>query len=525
MGGGVSRWRRAAKTIGFPCASFSNGASSTCPPKTTAVMQISCPAVNLTPDNTKASREKQESTTVADKNVCAICLEPLSCGGGDGDGNSEGGGRSTLFTAQCSHSFHFLCISSNVRHGNETCPICRAQWAELPRELKAPPSHRQSDPILRIIDDSIATSRVNRRSSVSTTRYDDDDPVEPATTTGLIHPCLQFSLITTPTSASSHHHHRRHLLGQYPCVHMMPLHHQCQFTSSPVMVRTSPPNGQPRAWLSVRLSPQRAMDVVLVASPNGPHMRLLKHSMALVVFFMRAVDRLSIVICSATATRAFPLRRMSSHGKRAALQVIDRLSFLVGADPMEGIQKAVKILEDRTHRNSVSCILHLSDAPTRADVGGDLHFPVTVHRFHVGFGFGMTNGFVMHEFEEFLARLIEGVVRDTQLRIGDQVGLVRLGELRGGEERRIAVDLVGDCGFVKVGYSYVEGGTEAQLRTGEVVVEFGEKGGRIHGESGNDERDLSVGGRRSSCVEQWDYLDPFMARRWAKHLQGYKAQG
>ncbi|CAD6340686.1 unnamed protein product [Miscanthus lutarioriparius] len=37
-----------------------------------------------------------------------------------------------LFTAECSHKFHFSCISSNVQHGNKICPICRAVWKELP---------------------------------------------------------------------------------------------------------------------------------------------------------------------------------------------------------------------------------------------------------------------------------------------------------------------------------------------------------------------------------------------------------
>ncbi len=34
-------------------------------------------------------------------------------------------------------------------------------------------------------------------------------------------------------------------------------------------------------------------------------------------------------------------------------------------------------------------------------------------------------------------------------------------------------------------------------------------------------RDVSIGGRTSS-VESWDYHDPNMATRWAKHLHGYR---
>lgn len=137
----------------------------------------------------------------------------------------------------------------------------------------------------------------------------------------------------------------------------------------------------------------------------------------------------------------------------------------------------------------------------------------------------MSNGFVMHEFEEFLVRLLGGAVRETQVRIGGEgSGVVRLGELRGGEERRIPLDLMGDRGgFITIAYSFIEGGADERLKTGEVVVGIGEKGERSHVGCEPGGRDLSIGGRRSTCVERWDYLDPFMARRWAKHLHGYKA--
>ncbi|KAM7252191.1 hypothetical protein ACFE04_024074 [Oxalis oulophora] len=44
---------------------------------------------------------------------------------------TQGGGHA-IFTAECSHSFHFHCIASNVKHDNQICPICRAKWIEIP---------------------------------------------------------------------------------------------------------------------------------------------------------------------------------------------------------------------------------------------------------------------------------------------------------------------------------------------------------------------------------------------------------
>ncbi|OMO64648.1 von Willebrand factor, type A [Corchorus olitorius] len=199
--------------------------------------------------------------------------------------------------------------------------------------------------------------------------------------------------------------------------------------------------------------------------------------MALVVFSLRPIDRLAIVTYSSAAARVFPLRRMTSYGKRTALQVIDRLFYMGQADPIEGLKKGIKILEDRSHKNSQSCILHLSDSPTRSYHAMNLQLPIPIHRFHVGFGFGTSNGFVIHEFEEFLTQLLGGVIREIQLRIGEEARIIRLGDLRGGEERRILLDL--DTAF-------------------------------------------SIGGGRTSSVESWDYHDPYMARRWAKHLHGYR---
>ncbi|KAK3129822.1 hypothetical protein QOZ80_6BG0485140 [Eleusine coracana subsp. coracana] len=521
--GTLARWRRAAaKRIGLSCASFFSYDASPSPPSKT----ISCSAVNAPADSCDGGQQKLEeptSTRIADKNLCPICLELLSTSSSDVDI----GERPAIFTAQCSHSFHFLCIASNVRHGNVTCPICRAQWSELPRDLKVPPLlHNQSDPILRILDDSIASSRVNRRSSIRATRYNDDDPVEPYTLTEHVDPCLRFALIPAPVNTAVHpvaaHHH---VLGHYPCGRLLPLQQHCQYSSSSMLSppQIASPSGQRRAYLSVSLAPQPAMDLVLVASPNGPHLRLLKQSMALVVFSMRAIDRLAIVTNATTATRAFPLRRMTSHGKRMALQVIEHLCCVGGTDPVGALHKGLKILEDRAHQNPSNCILHLSDHPVRNCLGLDMnHSNIPVHQFHVGLGFAVQSGFIMHEFEELLARLLGGVIGDTQLRIGENGGMVRLGELRGGEERRIPLDLVADCGFILVGYSYLEAGREDHLRTGEIAVGFEEKGdGRC---SGTREMGLSIGGeRRSCCVDRRDYHDPFMARRWAKHFNVYRA--
>ncbi|XP_042520014.1 probable E3 ubiquitin-protein ligase EDA40 isoform X2 [Macadamia integrifolia] len=491
---GASSFRKAATKIKFPCGSFS---------------KIEQPEDDDTvvDNNENASEivDEMESSGVS-KSLCAICLEALRY-----SNTKVGSPGQTVFTAQCSHSFHFSCISSNVRHGSVTCPICRAYWTKLPRNLNPPqlytsslPCTTQSDPILRILDDSIANFRVHRRYSLRSARYDDDDPVEPDLNSPP-HPRLHLSLIPIPFTPLP------------PPATTLTFRQLIAGPASYQQGLTQPGPQSNRAYLSVTLAHHQATDLVLVASPNGPHLRLLKQSMALVVFSLRSIDRLAIVTYSSAATRAFPLRRMSSHGKRMALQVIDRIFHMGEADPAEGLKKGIKILDDRAHKNPRSCILHLSDSPTRSYLGHeiDMEIPIPVHRFHVGFGFRTSNGFVMHEFEDFLSRLLGGVIRETQLRIGANGGVVRLGELRGREERRISLDL-GDSEFICVGYSYVEGGVDECI-SGEIVVSVEDK--RESGQPAGG-RDVSIGGRTSA--EGWDYHDPYMARRWARHLHGYR---
>lgn len=447
--------------------------------------------------------------------LCAICLEPLShCDDNDSAGEAS-------FTGQCSHTFHFSCIASNVRHGSVTCPVCRAYWTHLPPPSFPHLSERQlDDPVLRILDDSIATSRVQRRSLLRSARYDDDDPISPSTT---IYPRLDFSLVPLTVAPN---------LVSYPCC-FQPLQgaysplqmcrtgfdtSQSHLTSSfsPSVLCTS--LGTRSAYLSVKLKDPQPIDLVLVASPSGPHSRLLKQTMILVTSSLRPVDRLAIVTYSCVASRVFALRRMTSCGKRAALRVIDRLFYTGQTDPSQGILKGIKVLQDRAYKNPQCSILHISSSSYYPN--SVMHRGVMVHRFHVGFGAETWNGFVLHKLEEFLETVLGGVARDIQLRIGMEGKIVKVGELRGGEERQVLLDLGGHVS-VRVSYSYVEGDTnECIRRRGDTTLSLvDDKEGIDTGDCGRDDDYMNSNSvRRSMNTGTWDYHDPFMARRWAKRL-------
>ncbi|CAI9087082.1 OLC1v1021062C4 [Oldenlandia corymbosa var. corymbosa] len=493
------------KLIAYTCASFSRTSSTSRHNQTRVFLQDDALA--------NADANPPSPPSIHDLNVCAICLDSL-------DYNSGGSGPTpAIFTAQCSHSFHFSCISSNVRHGSLTCPICRAYWTQLPRTLNSRYSlhtTHSDDPILQILDNSIATFRVHRRSFLLSARYDDDDPL----------------VLTTRPSISHHHRLRISLLPLRPTIHLCQPPQKTLLPPPPHHLPSSGGGGHGHrrhsdtatAYLCVKLELQPPTDLVLVASPNGPHLRLLKQAMALVILSLRPEDRLAIVAYSSAAARLFPLKRMTSCGKRTAIQLIDRLFHTGFADPSVGLKKGFKVLNDRVYRNPESCILHLTDSPTWSyshhnnnlgTVMGEVN--VKIHRFHVGFGFGGSHGYVMHEFEKFLAGMLGGAIRDIQLKMKDG-RIIRLRELRGGEERRFPLLLEKSAaGYYCVEYSYIEsgGGTEddCNCKTGEMLVGIGA-----------DQRERYHGGleRRTSSAETWEYHDSFMARRWAKHLHGNK---
>ncbi|KAI3718556.1 hypothetical protein L6452_19433 [Arctium lappa] len=511
VGGGGSNSKKklksAARKLLHTCGSFSFAQTHLDPPPVLpSPTVVTSGSTNNSPKPSKEI-EMADLTTSSSKTMCAICLEALNYSTCTTPGQA-------IFTAQCSHAFHFDCIASNVRHGGVTCPICRAQWTHLPRNLKIPPcsflyGNQTDDPILQILDDSIATFRVHRRSILRSARYDDDDPIEP--THSIDHPRLHLSILSEPLSHPTFN----------PCLHQTAgstICHLCGSSSQHRLNTSSSLSPEPayRACLCVRLAHQPAIDLVLVACPNGPHLRLIKQSMALVVFSLRPIDRLAVVTYSSAAARVFPLRRMTSYGKRAALQVIDRLFYMGQADPVEGLKKGVKVLGDRAYENPQSCILHLSDNPTRSYHGFDTEVAIQIHRFHVGYSFGTSNGFVMHEFEEFLGRVLGDKIRDIKLRIREDGRMVRLGELRGGEERRIPLN-ISESGNVWVEYSYIEHGMSECIRTGEVMVGSGEKRETSDDDGGGGSED-----GRNSNAGSWDYHDPYMARRWAKHLHGYR---
>ena len=267
--------------------------------------------------------------------MCAICLSAMRSGRGQ-----------ALFTAECSHKFHFNCISSNVQHGNTICPICRAVWKELPfqgPQLAASAAHgsgrlnpsiwpQMSMLSVNPLEDELPVVFLIPEPAV----FNDDEQIETAVGGGHyeIPPLLE---ITTYT--------------EFPAIQESVA--QEQFA---ILIHLRVPT-----WVRTR-APLDLVTVLDVSrSMSGPKLALLKRAMRFVIENLEPSDRLSVVAFSSSACRLFPLRKMTAFGQQQSQQAVDSLVADGGTNIAEGLRKAARVVEDRQARNPVCSIILLSD--------------------------------------------------------------------------------------------------------------------------------------------------------------------
>lgn len=481
------------------------------------------------------------------KGCCAICLETMKPGHGH-----------AIFTAECSHSFHFPCIASNVRHGNLICPVCRAKWKEVPWQVPvveadnteigttaattpsvrngnlqirrrhntardeeaalrtAEEEQRRLDPVLRILDDSIASFRGHRQScSQEPTVYDDDEPLD----SNLRPTEGQTSLQTNDdqefefkglfvdsegTSDRAAGSTTKMRIALHPEVEAVAAGETCEnFT---VLVHVKAPSAREASRKqnyencegnTVKDPVCRApIDLVTVldvsGSMSGTKLALLKRAMAFVISNLSSEDRLSVVVFSSTAKRVFPLRRMAPDGQRAANRVVERLLCTGGTNIAEGLRKGAKVLEDRRQRNPVASIMLLSDGQDTYSLSsrGTVLFPsdeqrrsarqstryghvqIPVHAFGFGvdhdaatmhaiseasggtFSFIQAESLVQDAFAQCIGGLLSVVVQDVRITVSACAGTKLKSFHAGSYETCVAED--GNHGTVNLGDLYAE---------------------------------------------------------------------
>ncbi|XP_043700580.1 E3 ubiquitin-protein ligase WAV3-like [Telopea speciosissima] len=292
------------------------------------------------------------------KRTCAICL-----------GNMKPGQGHAIFTAECSHAFHFNCIASSVKHGNQLCPICRSKWKDIP--FQAPTG--VIDPQLN----GIGRARVAPL----------DSPLDE------FHASLHRQLPQLPLLYAEPHHFSddEPLLNTpipdstSPSLSAHPVPTVRAFPEFPAVPATANRHAfsvligvkAPALPDNTRHHDHTPIDLVTVldvsGSMAGTKLTLLKRAVRFVIRNLGPADRLAIIAFSSTARRIFPLCRMSDTGRDHATTAINSLRSTGGTNIVEGLKKGVRVLEERRERNPVASIIVLSDGKDTYNVSNQNH--------------------------------------------------------------------------------------------------------------------------------------------------------
>ncbi|CAN6890770.1 hypothetical protein HID58_079298 [Brassica napus] len=266
------------------------------------------------PSSPPPPRSTSSSGLPFSKSKCAICLDEIR----QEDGKA-------IFTAECSHSFHFGCITSNVKHGNRICPLCRTEWKQVPlfvndRVVPAPTFPVQ-------------------------TGFEDDEPLPHGVA------------VSQPSGVAAEHQALEiKLLPQVSAVEK-----SVARVDFAVLVHLKAAEGAS----DDRPATRAPLDLIAVldvsGSMEGTKLHLLKNAVAFVIDNLGETDRLSVIAFSSGARRLFPLRLMSERGKREAIQAVNSLVAGGGTNIAEGLKIGARVIEDRRWKNPVSGMMLLSD--------------------------------------------------------------------------------------------------------------------------------------------------------------------
>ncbi|XP_039037420.1 E3 ubiquitin-protein ligase WAV3-like isoform X2 [Hibiscus syriacus] len=445
----------------------------------------------------RLSKSKSKSS----QQTCSICLMKMEQGGGH-----------AIFIAECSHSFHFHCIASNVKYGDRIYPVCRLKWKEIPiwsPGLDPLPSRASMDTVgwsghdaLMDVVDRLPTTHwdENRQHAVPVFRcaepgvFNDDESLDH------LHVIAESKNYTDDTSVTTMK------IETYPEVSTTPRSRTYDdFTvlvhlkaAAAIATRNPSPSIHYASLLQSR-NHRAPVDLVTVldisASMSGTKLALLKRAMGFVIQNLGSNDRLSVIAFSSTARRLFPLRRMSDLGRQQALQAVNSLVAHGGTNIAEGLRKGEKVMEDRTEKNPVTSIILLSDGqdtytvygtgmnksqqnyellvPPSMHSGDNTGFHIPVHAFGFGadhdaslmhsisdisggtFSFIETEIMIQDAFAQCIGGLLSVVVQELQVCVECMNPSLCLGSLKAGSyPSNLSAD--GKTGYIDVGDLYAD---------------------------------------------------------------------
>ncbi|KAK1396438.1 von Willebrand factor, type A protein [Heracleum sosnowskyi] len=487
-----SKWRKLKLALGFNlCVYVPPGATHDSPEKSL-----------LSPTNWSfgSARLSKSFSTSSSKKTCSICLATMK----RGDGNA-------IFTAECSHSFHFHCIASNVKHGNQICPVCRAKWKEIPCQgptLELPSGRSRVDSAGWLHNNGMMTvvRRLPRRPNSNrhvTQILQSPEPVVFDDDESLDHITANAEEISTVKSHANMESCTTINVETYPEVSTVPQNNASNnFT---VLIHLKAPvsfigHSINQSNLSpISQTPRAPVDLVTIldisGSMAGTKLALLKRAMGFVIQNLGPNDRLTVIAFSSTARRLFPLCRMSETGRKQALQAVNSLVANGGTNIAEGLRKGAKAMEDRREKNPVASIILLSDGQDTYTINGSggsqsepnyqlllptsIHgkeshaFKIPVHAFGFGtdhdaslmhsisetsggtFSFIETEGAIQDAFAQCIGGLLSVVVKELHLTIDSVDSRISLGSLKTGSYPNHVMPN-GKTAFVEVGDLYAD---------------------------------------------------------------------
>uniref|UniRef100_I1L4W2 RING-type domain-containing protein n=1 Tax=Glycine max TaxID=3847 RepID=I1L4W2_SOYBN len=360
---------------------------------------------------------------------CGICMQSARSGQG-----------TAIFTAECSHTFHFPCIVK--KHPIVTCPVCNTSWKELPSDKRGFKVYNDDEPLM-------SPTSLSRFNPIPESENEDEEQEQDNINTERN---LQLSLLPEAAIVAANRNYESYV----------------------VVLKLKPPH-------VTKTSRRAPIDLIAVldvgGAMSGSKLRLMKSSMRQVISSLRPTDRLSIVAFSAGSKRLLPLRRMTGGGQRSARRIVDALAAIDQTregTPVknDAVKKAAKVLEDRREKNAVASIVVLSDL-NDSRAGNNMHKPslvsttrlahleVPVHAVRLG---ECSHALSDDALANFVGGLLNVVAQDVRIQLevvsrsraveiagvyslsGRPVSLgssdwIRLGDLYAEEEREFLVEL------------------------------------------------------------------------------------
>ncbi|KAL2459011.1 Zinc finger (C3HC4-type RING finger) family protein [Forsythia ovata] len=333
--------------------------------KTTPKSYTKIKSFGSNPSSPRSPFSILKKTLRLSRNSCGVCMQSVK--------TSQG---MAIYTAECSHTFHFPCIATRIRNQNSLiCPVCNNTWKDVP--LLAIHKLEQETQFDEKKSKKVQAEQSPKITQQETKAYDDDEPlVSPTASTKFIpipeareQEVEEFQgFFVNPLSSDIAYLHDKD--GRNVEVSLLPeaavisvgRTHETYAVVLKVKAPTLPPPPPTHVLDPARRAPIDLVTVLDVSeSMSGAKLQMLKRAVGLLISSLGSADRLCIIAFAATPKRLMPLRRMTPQGQGLARSIIDRLVCSQGSSICEALKKATKVLDDRRHKNTVASIILLSD--------------------------------------------------------------------------------------------------------------------------------------------------------------------